>query len=478
MFATSRRTFLTTLAAGAGGVLLAACGQTAAPTAAPPAPKPADKGATPAAAAAPKAGTKQTEIIYWASWTGLFEEMVKRIANAFMAKNPDIRVNHLVIPAAEMDAKILTGVAAGNPPDVAMIWGAQRVYTLADQGALHPIEDALDKNDLNKFKEWVHPPIWELGAYKGKTYAIAQWCQSYCVIWNVDYAEKAGLDAKKGPTTTVEMFEWAKKLTKRDANGNIDVLGYFDGWPNRVMSMFGGKFFDEAGDKFVLDAPENLETFDYMVSYTKEYDPKKLADYRQALKGAAQGTLHPMLGGKEGFRIEGPWDLGVYKETKPDFKYGVAPLPIKPGRPRGWWTYGDIPSIMKNGKNIPQAARYTTFLTGFGGEEEYASLYLMPPKGGGRPHNPISKKLIQSPAWKPVLDEYPGYDQYMKTAFGDETKFVLTPPKNPIAAFMNTRLQAAADRAILGEQSSKDALAALQKEVTDEYAKYKSQQKR
>jgi multiple sugar transport system substrate-binding protein len=375
-----------------------------------------------------------------------------------------------------MDAKILTGVASGDPPDVAMIWGAQRVYALADQGALQPLEEALDRNELTKFKDWVHPPIWELGTYRGKTYAIPQWCQSYCVIWNKEHFEKAGLDPNKGPSTTQEVFDYAKKLTKRTSSGDLDVIGFFDAWINRQMSMFGGKFFDESADKFVLDAPENVETLEYIVSFANEYDPRKLADFRQALKGAAQGTLHPVLGGKQSFEIEGPWDLGVFKETKPDFRYGVAPLPVKTGRPRGWWTYGDIPSVIKNGKHIPESARYVTFLTGFGGEEEYASLYLMPPKGGGRPHNPISKKLIESPAWKPVLDEYPGYDQYMKTAFGDETKFVLTPPKNPIAAFMNTRLGAQADRAILAEVSAKEALTAAQKEVTDEYAKYKQQQ--
>ena len=59
---------------------------------------------------------RKTTITYWASWTGAFEAMVKRIASAFMAKNPDVQVNHLVIPGAEMDAKILTGVAADDPP--------------------------------------------------------------------------------------------------------------------------------------------------------------------------------------------------------------------------------------------------------------------------------------------------------------------------------------------------------------------------
>jgi hypothetical protein len=41
---------------------------------------------------------------------------------------------------------------------------------------------------------------------------------------------------------------------------------------------------------------------------------------------------------------------------------------------------------------------------------------------------------------------------------------------------MNTRLGAQADRAILAEVSAKEALAAAQKEVADEYGKYKQQQ--
>ena len=171
--------------------------------------------------------------------------MVKRIANAFMAKNPDVQVNHLVIPGAEMDAKILTGVAADDPPDVAMIWGAQRVYSLADQGALYPLEDALQGEQLTRFREFVHPPIWELGRYQGKVYAIPQWVQSYCHIWNKDYVQQAGLDAERGPRTTDELFDWAMKLTRRRSDGTIDVLGYYSSWMQLNMSIFGGSFYDE-----------------------------------------------------------------------------------------------------------------------------------------------------------------------------------------------------------------------------------------
>jgi multiple sugar transport system substrate-binding protein len=434
------------------------------------------RSAAPSGAGDATTNGKRTTITYWASWTGAFEEMVKRIANAFMAKNPDVQVNHLVIPGSEMDAKIMTGVAANDPPDVAMIWGAQRVYSLADQGALYPLEDALQGADLSRFREFVYPAIWELGRYKGKVYAVPQWVQSYCHIWNRDYVEQAGLNSEQGPRTTDELFDWAMKLTRRRSDGSIDVLGYYSSWMQLNMSIFGGKFFDEARDEVVLDNAQNLETLNYIVRYTKEYDPKKLADYQQVTSGAAQGTLDPILSGRAAMILEGPWQLGVIKETKPDFRYGVAPVVNKPGRTRGWWTYGDIPCIIRNTKQVATAARYVTFLTGFGGETEYASLYLMPPRGGGRPHNPISKTLTEGPAWQPVLSEYQGYGQYMRTAFGEDTQFVLTPPKMPIAAFLFNRLEAQVSRAALGLATPEAALAAAQKEVSEEYNRFKRQQ--
>jgi multiple sugar transport system substrate-binding protein len=457
----SRRRAMHLLGAMTGtGALVAACG---------PAPG-VPRGSTPTGSAG------KTTITYWASWTGAFEEMVKRIASAFMAKNPDVQVNHLVIPGAEMDAKILTGVAADDPPDVAMIWGAQRVYSLADQGALFPLEDALQGDQLTRFRDFVHPPIWELGRYQGKVYAIPQWVQSYCHIWNKDYLQQAGLDAERGPRTTDELFDWATKLTRKRSDGTIDVLGYYSSWMQLNMSIFGGSFYDEQTDSVQLDTKQNLDTLNYIVRYTKEYDPKKLADYQQVTSGAAQGTLDPILAGRTAMILEGPWQLGVIKETKPDFRYGVAPIVTAPGRPRGWWTYGDIPCIIRNTKQTAAAARYVTFLTGFGGEEEYASLYLMPPRGGGRPHNPISRQLTESPAWRPVLAEYPGYEQYMATAFGSDTQFVLTPPKMPIAAFLFNRLEAQVSRATLGLTTPEQALAEAQKEVTDEYTRFKRQQ--
>jgi ABC-type glycerol-3-phosphate transport system substrate-binding protein len=464
----SRRQMLKLTAIGSTAALLAACAPGE------PAQRAGGSGQTGVAqTGAVEVSAEATEIVYWASWTGLFEEMVKRIANGFMEKNPDIKVTHLVIPGAEMDAKILTSVAAGDPPDVCMIWGAQRVYTLAELGGLYALEDALDPNQLSEFKDWVHPPMWDLGTYKGKTWAIPQWNQAYCNIWNTRYLEEAGYDPTdldSLPKTTDEMRAFSEKTTKFRDDGSLEEIGFRDDWINRQMAIWHGEFFNPDQEEFLINSEENVTALTWMADMEEFYGREAVAGFFEQQAGAAQGTMDLLLGGKLSVRLDGPWRLGVIGETAPDFDYVVTPVHTTGNLSRSLWTYGDIPCIIKQGKHINESARYVTFLCGFGGEEEYSSLYMPAPEGGGRPHCPISKKLTETAAWKRVLDAYPGYDQFMKTFF--EADYTLVPAKVPISSYVNTRIASAAEAARTGMLSPQLALDQAQDDIVKEYDRW------
>jgi len=413
-------------------------------------------------------------IVYWASWTGLFEEMVKRIANAFMEQNSDVKVEHLVIPSNEMDAKIMTSVAAGNPPDVCMIWGAHRVYTLAELKALAAIEDVLDAGELATFKEWVHPPIWDLGTYKGKTWAIPQWVQAYCNVWLPDLSEQAGYSQDSLPKTVDEMRAYTEKVTKKRDDGSLEFIGYWDTWINREMSIWQGKFYDPDSDTFLINCKENVEALTWMTDMAHFYGVDQIAGFFQQAAGAAQGTMDLFIAGKRAVELSGPWKLGIIGETAPDdFTYWVNTIMEIPGKGRGLWTYGDIPCIINGGKHYPESARYVRFLCGFGGPEAYAKLYMPAPEGGGRPHCPISKKLVESDVWKRVLDAYPGYSEWMKAVF--EADYTLVPAKVPISSFVNTRIGSAAEKARTDMATPQEALDEAQKDIEEEYERWKKE---
>lgn len=482
-----RRLFQAGLLSGAA-VVLAACGGQAQPATSSqaPAPTPAENknaaaptataGMSAAAAATAtalpveavqvKKGSDVVQLVYWNAWTGLFEDMVHRLVNAFNKSHDKIQVTPQVIPSADFDTKFLTAVTAGDPPDVAMLWNSTgRLYTMAEQGAVTPLEEVLD--DPNKFKEWVLPFVWELGTYKGKLYGIPQWIQTYALFWNPDLFEKAGVDPDKPPTSTDELFDLAQKLTKKKSNGDIEQIGFWSNWINQWLPAFGGKLIDDSLTKVTANDEHNVKCLEWIISFAKAYDPKKLADYNQQFVGAAQGTLDQLMGGKAAMYAQGPWELGTIKRTAPQgFRYKVTPLPSPPGGPNPFtWTYGDIPVVPASAKHPKESGAFVQFLTGFGGEDAYADLFIT-----GLPHAPISKKIVDSGKFDKVIENYPGYQAFLDTVFN--AKAYLFPPKIPTAAYYDQRLRAHIDEATLGTITPKEALDKTNQEAQAELDKW------
>jgi len=492
----TRRQILRTPITMGGVALLAACGggtttpvattgvAAGAPKAAGPLPSPTTPPSSAAAIATAtalpiskvnvKQGSGVTQLVYWNAWTGLFEDMVHRLVNSFNESHDKVQVTPQVIPSADFDTKLLTAVSSGDPPDVAMLWNSTgRLYTMAEQGAISPLDDVLGGPQLSQFKEWVLPYIWDLGTYQGKVYGIPQWMQTYALMWNPDIFAAAGLDPAKGPATAEELFDMSQKLTKKKSNGDIEIIGFWDSWMNRWMPGFGGKLIDDTGTKVLANDPNTVKVLDYIVSFAKAYGPKKLADFNQQFQGAAQGTLDPLMGGKAAIYVNGPWELGTIKRTAPQgFKYNVGVLPAPSGGPQPFtWTYGDIPVVPAGAKNKKDAGTFVQYLTGFGGEDAYADLFI-----NGLPHCPISKKIVDSGKFDKVIQNYPGYKTFLDTVFN--AKSYLFPPKIPTAAYYDQRMRAHVDEAVLGSLTSKEAMDKTTQEAQAELDKWNSTHKK
>ncbi len=113
---------------------------------------------------------------------------------------------------------------------------------------LEPVADA-------KAKAWldaVSPEIRELSDYgKGRMWGYPQYgIDVYGLTWNKDQFKEAGLDPEKPPRTWAEFREYAKKLTRRDAQGNITRVGYairHVGHPHGVVHKHFGPSMAPAG---------------------------------------------------------------------------------------------------------------------------------------------------------------------------------------------------------------------------------------
>ena len=59
----------------------------------------------------------------------------------------------------------------------------------------------------------------------GNTSGIPVQRSTVVLYWNKELCKEAGLDPEKPPKTWAEQLEFAQKLTKRDAAGNVTQWG-------------------------------------------------------------------------------------------------------------------------------------------------------------------------------------------------------------------------------------------------------------
>jgi len=460
----SRRRFLQ-YSAVAAGALLAAC----APKAEEEAAEVVKEVAETKQEEAKPAAKEPVEIIYWHPWGGTFGDLVDRIAAAFMEDYPEIKVT---VTRTEWDvymAKLLTGVAAGNPPDVAMMWNSEgRVYTMADKDGIVPLEAVAAAGELEELEAAIHPPLWEIGRYKGKVYGVAQWAQHYMIYYDKGLFDELGVDHDAPPKTFDELDEFADTLYEFEGS-NVKRIGFTPTWMRPFMPAFDGQWLDADGAPSA-NHPNNIQCLEWMSGYGKRYGWTKISEFRAAQEsGSAQ---NPLLIGRYAMEHSGPWNIGVLLEYRPEgWEYGLWPVPEHPDHPgSSVFTYGDIPVIPRNCLHPEAAWQLVKYLTGVTNPEAYAGLFMT----GRRPHMPMSPAVAESSAFKKVIDAFPGFDLFLKTYYNAD-RYVY-PFKTPIADYYGQRQSAAQDRACLGEQTAEEALNQCQDEVMDEWEKYLTDQ--
>lgn len=416
------------------------------------------------------AATTPVTIQYWNGWTEDAAKKVNQLIADFEKDNPNITVKNVPV-SGDFNAKLLAAVASGSPPDVVTLFGAGNVYTMADQNALISLDEAATSQQIARMRKWVSPAIWDLGTYKGKVYGIAQWAQSWLILWNKNHAQEAGLPVHKGIQSLEDLLHWSEKVTKHDSHGNIIRLGFYDTALDNWLAPFGGRFTDKKGNITAND-PNNVRALEYLVSFAKLYDPKKVAAFNSSLAGAGDrsATLDPFLAGKISIEENGPWELGSIINYAPKgFQYGTSYQPSPKDKPGiGTYTYGDIAAVPRGAPHAKEAWQFISYLTGASGNHtQYANLF----KVWTCVNAPNSEDALGIPAFKKeTLDKCAGYDKYANAFF--HAKRYLFPPKLPIAAYYDTTLSTAVQKALLLQMSPKAALDQVQKQVTNEWKQY------
>ena len=304
--------------------------------------------ATAFAAAALGAAAADTEITFYypVAVGGPITKTIDQMSADFEKENPGIKVKPIYAGTyQETIVKALTAHKAGTPPTTAVLLSTD-MFTLIDEDAIVPFDNA----DAKPY----FPAFLANSQTEGKTWGIPFQRSTIVLYWNKELFKEAGLDPNRPPANWSEMVEYAQKLTKRDAAGNVTQWGVqipSSGFPYWLFqgptTPNGVELMNSAGTETYYDKPEVIEALQYWVDLGRKHKvmntgviewgttPKDFFEKKIAMMWTTTGNL-----------------TNVKNNAK--FDFGVAMLPEK--KRRGSPTGGGNFYVFKKATREQQAA--------------------------------------------------------------------------------------------------------------------------
>lgn len=200
----------------------------------------------------------------WMVGVGL-EAYLKDTVATFEKDNPDISVEAASMGWTAYQQKTLTGIAANDGPDVVSFYSTD-VASWAARGVLGELDGKVDSSLFL-------PVAMANGRWNGKIYALPLGMRMRPMFYRADFVKAAGFDGP--PKTWDDLRTYASKLTKRDATGNIERVGFWvpTNHPYKTVQVWlaffwnaGGNIFSDDGASVTFNGPEGVEATEYLAS--------------------------------------------------------------------------------------------------------------------------------------------------------------------------------------------------------------------
>jgi multiple sugar transport system substrate-binding protein len=312
--------------------------------------------------------TGPTKLTLWVGWSARELKVFKSVVAEYDKAHPNVTVS---LVGGINDDKITAAIRSGNVPDVVSSFTSANVGSYCSSGGWIDLAPLLGKSHLSAS---AFPKTSQYYTqYKGKRCALPLLADTYGLYYNTKLFAAAGITAP--PKNFQELTADAKKLTKRNPDGSIKVLGFnplfaFYAGNSATMEtyapLFGAKYTDAKGKSTIGKDPAWAKFLKWQKSMVDWYGYKNLVKF-QAGAGDEFSAQNAFERGKIAMQQDGEWRVAFIAAEHPELQYGTAPMPTdKPGLYGAGDVNGTIAGIPKGVKHLNEAwdlLRYLTFDT-------------------------------------------------------------------------------------------------------------------
>ncbi len=345
--------------------------------------------------------TKSSSVVHltwWTMWSGSTLKTLDAMVAQFNKTHPGIQVTEQNIPsdATTSTAKLLSAIAAGDPPDIFTEWWPE-IGSFAARGDIDPM-DAYLNGAYAKFEKWEYPVAVQGGSYNKQLYAVPMSLNSWALYYNKSVLAKAGISSP--PKTLAQLNADQAKLWS--SNGSqVSQIGFYPDTNENGFQFYTTYFgatncITSSGKYDFANCAGAKREMNWIASYDK-YSYTNVMALQTALGQVAGGQTDIWTAGKAGFVLSGPWEgTNVPSENSSlEGKFGVESFPAATG---GASTIGqgNFNIIPKGSKHPQQAFEFIAWLAGYHNESYMGKI---DPTGGWVPAGPSVTKVRAYHKW-------------------------------------------------------------------------------
>ncbi len=321
---------------------------------------------TAAAVAANAHRTSPVKLTVWVGWSAGNElTSFKALAAEYDKAHPDVTVN---VVGGITDDKIVAAIRSGNAPDVASSFNSYNVGNYCGSGGWIDLAPLMQKDHISAS---IFPPAPRYYTqYAGKRCALPLLADDYGLYYNKTMFAAKGITHP--PRTISELTADAKKLTVRNKDGSLKVvgfdpfIGFYENTPERWIVAFGGKWNDGKGNAILAKDPAWTKWATWQKSLIDWYGYKNLVKFQAGL-GDEFSASNAFEVGKLAMNFDGEWRVSFIKHEAPKLNYGTAPMAADDSQAQliygAGYINGTIIGIPRGGKHLDQSWALVKYLT-------------------------------------------------------------------------------------------------------------------
>jgi ABC-type glycerol-3-phosphate transport system substrate-binding protein len=437
------------------GAALAACAapaKPASPTALPAEPTPAPQAVAPTAV--PTVKPVEPVTITWFNQFGgdIVNEVMPKMVADFEAQNPDVKVKYELSGGppggGDYTEVLMTRIASGDPPDCCTLWTPPVQFAV--QGAFLAVDEFMQNAEYAKpgALRGIDSCQWD-----GKTYGLISSAADGAVFINKKKFEEKGISSKREdfPKTWAELKKLAAEFTVKDGD-TLKEVGFVP-WADAGFllpvwsALNGGKLFDSAAKKYVLDSAENIEWFDFNLQWLNDLFGGSMDALNMLGK---YDTCNPDTIFAQGLMAmgqDGPWAAS----NGYDFEYEVQHFPYGPkgtktytGYYPNWW------ALPKAGKHPAEAFRFIEYMSTLGWVTWYRDGMMGIPTWTEFPPDVHNQRFVDLVGAEKAAD----LEKFFRDYVADAAEMW----NSPIEAFATTTVRSALDEVLFKKKTPEQAL--------------------